>query len=149
MTRSPHKVGERFFAEEAAKFLGKEWCLGPDRENPDFIVTEGERQFGLEVTYLFAGPQDEHGSHRKMAESNTQKAVNAFEAEYEKKDDTPLAVKLVGDMCRENVDESFRHFFSWIFLPSRLAIRTVSRWTKDRPSSAYTSHEPYAPTGSV
>ena len=105
MTRSPQKEGERFFAEEAAKFLGKEWCFGPDREKPDFIVTEGEKQFGLEVTYLFAGPQDEHGSHRKMAERNTQKAVNALQAEYEKKDDTPLAVKFVGDMCRENIDE--------------------------------------------
>lgn len=105
MTRSAQKEGESFFTEKAAKKLGKEWCLGPDREKPDFIITEGEKQFGLEFTYLFAGPQDEHGSHRKRAESDTQKAVNALRAEYEKDDNTPLAVKLVGDLCRENVDE--------------------------------------------
>ena len=31
--------------------------------------------------------------------------MKALRAEYEKKDDTPLAVKFVGDMCRENVGE--------------------------------------------
>jgi len=105
MARSPQKEGERFFTEEAAKALGRDWCLGPDRERPDFIITEGKKQFGLEFTYLFTGPQDEHGSHRKRAESDTQKAVNALRAEFEKQDDTPLIVKFVGDMCRENVEE--------------------------------------------
>ncbi len=103
MTRSPQKEAERFFVEEAAKRLGKEWRLGPDRENPDFIVTEGAEQFGLEVREIFTGPQDEHGSHMKKAESDTQKAVNALRHEYEEKDGTPLIVKFVGDMCDENV----------------------------------------------
>ncbi len=105
MTRSAQKEGERFFTEAAAKRLGKGWCLGPDREKPDFVITEDEKQFGLEFTYLFAGPQDEHGSHRKRAESDTQKAVNTLRAEYERNENTPLAVKLVGDLCRENIDE--------------------------------------------
>tara|TARA_R110000782_G_scaffold211342_1_gene299269 strand:+ start:2008 stop:2709 length:702 start_codon:yes stop_codon:yes gene_type:complete len=104
MTRSPQKVAERFIAEEAAKALRKEWCLGPDRENPDFIVTEGGKQFGLEIVEIFTGPQDGHGSHRKRAESETQKVVNALRTEYEEKDDTPLFVKFVGDMCRENLE---------------------------------------------
>jgi hypothetical protein len=34
------KAAERFIAEESAKVLGKIWCLGPDRESPDFIVAE-------------------------------------------------------------------------------------------------------------
>lgn len=113
MTRSPQKEGERFFTEKAAKALNKEWCLGPDRENPDFIVSEGEKQFGLEVVYIFAGQQDEHGSHKKRAERDTQKAVHALRAEFEKKDDTPLAVKFVGDMCRENVDEVVPILHGW------------------------------------
>jgi hypothetical protein len=104
MTRLPQKAGERFFAEEAAKSLGKKWCLGADRENPDFIVTEDGYQFGLEVVEIFAGPQDERGSHRKRAESETQKVVNGLRTEYEKEDDTPLIVKLVGDMRRENLE---------------------------------------------
>ena len=103
MTRSPQKEGERFFVEEAAKLLGKEWRLGPNRENPDFIVTEGAEQFGLEVSDIFTGPQDEHGSHMKRAESETQRAVNALRREYEAKNSTPLIVKFVGDMCDENV----------------------------------------------
>ena len=103
MTRSPQKEGERFYVEEAAKLLGKEWRLGPDRESPDFIVTEGAEQFGLEVGDIFTGPQDEHGSHMKKAESDTQKAVNVLRHEYEAKESTPLIVKFVGDMCDENV----------------------------------------------
>ena len=105
MTRPRQKAGERFFTEEAAKKLGAVWCLGSDREKPDFIITEGENQFGLEFTYLFAGPIGERGSHRKKIESDTQEAVDALRAEYEKDDNTPLAVKLVGDLSRENVDE--------------------------------------------
>lgn len=104
MTQSPQKVAERFIAEEAAKALGKKWCLGPDRENPDFIVAEDGNQFGLEVVEIFTGPQDEHGARKKRAESKTQKVVNALRAEYEKKDDTPLFVKFVGDMRRENLE---------------------------------------------
>ena len=42
--------------EEAAKFMGKTWDVGPDREQPDFLVTEGAQQFGLEVSEIFAGP---------------------------------------------------------------------------------------------
>ncbi|MEX2454085.1 MAG: hypothetical protein WD470_05245 [Rhodospirillaceae bacterium] len=104
MTQPPKKAFERFIAEEAAKALPKKWCLGPDRENPDFIVTEDESQFGLEIVEIFTGPQDEHGSHRRRAESETQRVVNALRAEYEKKDDTPLFVKLVGDMHRDNLE---------------------------------------------
>ena len=90
--------------ERAAELLGKEWRLGPDREHPDFIVTEGAEKFGLEIVEIFTGPQDDHGAHKKKAESDTQKAVNALRAEYEKRDDTQLIVKFVGDMNRENVE---------------------------------------------
>ena len=105
MTQPSQKEGERFFVEKAAELLGKGWCLGPDRENPDFIVTEGAEQFGLEVCEIFTGPQDEIGSHMKRAESETQRAVNALRREYEAKENIPLIVKFVGDMCDENVAE--------------------------------------------
>lgn len=64
MTRPSKKEGERFFVEKAAELLGKTWCLGLDRENPDFIVSEGEKQFGLEVCEIFTGAQSRAGSHR-------------------------------------------------------------------------------------
>ncbi len=102
MTQPSQKEGERFFVEKAAELLGKGWCPGPDRENPDFIVTEGAEQFGLEVCEIFTGPQDEIGSHMKRAESETQRAVNALRREYEAKENIPLIVKFVGDTCDEN-----------------------------------------------
>ena len=102
MIQPSQKDGERFFVEKAAEFLRKGWCLGPDRENPDFIVTEGAEKFGLEVCEIFTGPQDEIGSHMKRAESETQRVVNALQGEYEEKDNIPLNVRFVGDMCDEN-----------------------------------------------
>ena len=102
MTQLRQKNGERFFVEEAAKLLGKEWHLGDDREIPDFIVTEGTEEFGLEVVEIFTGPQNEHGAHLKKGESDTQKAVNILRDEYQEKDNAPLIVKLVGDMCHKN-----------------------------------------------
>lgn len=93
---------ERFYVEEAAKFLGKEWRLGPCRENPDFIVTEGSEQFGLEVVDVFAGRQNRKGSRLKEEESNTQKVVDALRQKYEAAGGTPLGVKFVGDMCDKN-----------------------------------------------
>jgi hypothetical protein len=53
VTRPLKKRLERFFVEEAAKSLRKAWSIGPDREHPDFLVTEGAQQFGLEVAEIF------------------------------------------------------------------------------------------------
>lgn len=105
MTRLSQKKRERFFVEEAAKLLGKKWCLGLDRERPDFIVTEGKQQFGLEVSELFTGKQDKSGSHMKEMESNTQDAVENLRKKYEQKEGTPLNVRFNGDMCDENMAE--------------------------------------------
>lgn len=93
---------ERFYVEEAARLLGKEWQLGPCREKPDFIVTDREEQFGLEVVGVFAGPQNRSGSRMKKVESETQKAVDALRRKYEASGGAPLSVKFVGDMCDEN-----------------------------------------------
>ena len=103
MTRPSKKEGERFLVEKAAEFLGKTWTLGPDREHPDFVVTEGAQQFGLEVCEIFTGQQSGAGSHMKREESETQRAANAIRREYESKKNIPLSVRFVGDMCSENV----------------------------------------------
>ena len=78
------KQHERFFVEEVAKLLGETWALGPDRESPDFIVTEGKKKFGLEVSEVFTGPQNQAGAKMKEKESKTQKDINTLRAEYEK-----------------------------------------------------------------
>lgn len=104
MTQPSKKNRESLFVEKAAELLGKKWCLsGPDRESPDFIVTEGEHQFGLEVCEVFKGPQSKDGSLRKKKEAKTQQAVNALRRKYEQNGGVPLTVKFRGDMCDKNM----------------------------------------------
>lgn len=103
MTQPFKKAGERFYVERAGELLGRTWILEPDRESPDFIVTENGQQFGLEVCEIFTGPKNKKGSRKKAKESDTQKAVNALRQKYEANTNIPLVVKLVGDMCAENM----------------------------------------------
>ncbi len=97
------KERERLFVEEAARLLGKTWTLWPDREQPDFLVTEGTQKFGLEVSQVFTGPQSPAGAAMKEMESNTQKAVDALRIKYEEITNIPLRVLLVGDTSAENM----------------------------------------------
>jgi hypothetical protein len=108
MTIPLKKNRERFFVEAAAKLMGKTWTIGPDREIPDFLVTEGAQQFGLEVCEIFTGLQDERGSAMKEMESSAQRSVDALRREYEAITNIPLIVKLVGNVCRRIWLWSFR-----------------------------------------
>lgn len=103
MTRQAQKDRERFFVEEASRLLGRNWLLGPNRERPDFIVTEGTHQFGLEVSEIFTGPQERSGSKMKKSESNTCKMIESFRRKYESAHDIPLTVKLVGTASASNL----------------------------------------------
>ena len=103
MTRPVQKKRERFFAEEAARSLGKSWSLSEDREHPDFIVAEGDQAFGLEVRQIFMGLQSCGGSAMKANKSTTQRHVNALRREYEAFTNIPLIVKFVGDMSVANL----------------------------------------------
>jgi hypothetical protein len=103
LTRELKKKRERFFAEEAARLLGKTWNLANDREHPDFVVAEGERQFGLEVTEIFIGPQGHKGSALKAQESIAKRSVSAIQRAYESIADVPLIVKFVGNMEADNL----------------------------------------------
>jgi hypothetical protein len=97
------KQDERFFVEEAARLLGKTWTLGPDRERPDFLVTEGTQKFGLEVSEVFAGPKRRAGAAIKERESKTQKDVEALRIKYEEITNIPLFVRFLGDMSDDNM----------------------------------------------
>jgi hypothetical protein len=103
VTRAVQKKIERFFAEEAARFLGRSWNLGMDREHPDFIVAEGAQQFGLEVTQIFVGTQDDSGSSLKAGEAKIQRIVNELRRQYESIENIPLSVKFVGNMESDNL----------------------------------------------
>ncbi len=97
------KERERLFVEEAARLLGKTWTLWPDREQPDFLVTEGTQKFGLEVSGVFMGPQGPAGAAMKEKESKTQKAVDALRIKYEEITNIPLRVRFLGDMSADNM----------------------------------------------
>ena len=103
MTRQSQNEHERFYVERAAEILRKKWILGPDRECPDFIVTEGTQRFGLELCEIFTGPQSQAGSGMKKMEAETQRAVDDRRCEYEAITKIPLIVKLVGDVCADNM----------------------------------------------
>ena len=83
MTRPIKKKRERFLVEEAAKITGKTWTIGPDTETPDFVITEGEQRFGLEVCEIFAGQQGQACSAMKEMESRNQRTVDGLRREYE------------------------------------------------------------------
>lgn len=103
MTKSMQKKRERFFAEEAARLLGKVWKFGADREHPDFVVTEESKQFGLEITQIFIGPKGSGGSSLKAGEAKTQRSVNELQRQYEAIENVPLVVKFVGNMEADNM----------------------------------------------
>jgi hypothetical protein len=103
VTRPEKKQQERFWAEQVARHLGTVWALDSEREAPDFVVTEGDVQFGLEVTELFKGQQGPNGSIEKTRESRTQRSVNGLAREYEAIADVPLTVKFVGNMEEDNL----------------------------------------------
>ena len=90
-------------ASEAAKSLGMTWIFSDDRERPDFVVTEGAEQFGLELSDIFIGPQSNAGSAMKQHESNTQRVVNDLRRQYEAVADIPLHVRFVGKLDAENI----------------------------------------------
>jgi hypothetical protein len=103
MTRPTQKRRERFLVEHAAKLLGKTWVLEADREHPDFIVTEGEQRFGLEVCEIFTGPQDHSGSAMKRTEAGVHRQLEALRRQYEAITPTTLRVQVVGRLSPENM----------------------------------------------
>jgi hypothetical protein len=103
MTRPTQKRRERFLVEQAAKLLGKTWVLEADREHPDFIVTEGEQRFGLEVCEIFTGQQDDAGSAMKRTESGVHRQLEALRRQYEAITPIALRVQVVGRLSPENL----------------------------------------------
>jgi hypothetical protein len=104
MTREIQKKEERFYAEQAARSLGKTWVLNDVREHPDFVVIEDGQQFGLEVTELFIGPQGAAGSAMKANEARGQRVLDDLRRKYESHPNSaPLSVRFVGNMEPDNL----------------------------------------------
>ena len=100
-----NKRQERFFVEQAARRLDVPWEIGNDRECPDFVITEGDLTFGLEVSELFTGPVRKGGSVRKTEEALHQKTIDRHRATYETKSSIPLSVKILGTVDDRVMDQ--------------------------------------------
>ena len=136
MTKAVQKRRERFFAQEAARLIGKTWDLGADREHPDFIVTNGNQQFGLEITQIFVGLQDNSGSALKAAEGKTQRIVNRLQRKYESIENVPLLVKFVGNMEASNLATVVPALLAQDLPLKRVGHRFVHDTTIEHPTRA-------------
>lgn len=83
--------------------LGRNWLLSDDREQPDFIVSDGHERFGLEVSEVFTGSQTDIGSGMKRAESELQRRIEHLRRTFEKNANVTLRVRFVGDASPENM----------------------------------------------
>ncbi|WP_435641042.1 hypothetical protein [Micavibrio aeruginosavorus] len=104
MTTLAKKKIERFYAEEAAKLMGKNWIFESDREHPDFLINEDGQKFGLEVSELFTGELSRSGSKVKQAEAHIQKTITKLREKFEAELNIPLIVQFVGNLSKENMD---------------------------------------------
>ncbi len=125
MTRQAKKDHERFFAEQAARSLGKNWSFNESIEQPDFIVTEAGHRFGLEVMDIFTGPQTHSGSSLKASESVTQNDINIMQRKYEAKANTSLHVRFVGMMNTNNMSKVLPALLTEDFQSKPISYHTV------------------------
>jgi hypothetical protein len=119
------KQRERFFAEQAIRSLGEGWIIREERDPPDFIISEGDHQFGLDVAEIFVGKQSARGSIMKRDESETHNVLNALRLQYETQTDTNINVKFVGRIAPDTLADVVSDLVA-LDLPSKpLAYRTV------------------------
>lgn len=117
MTRQEQKADELSFFHEVNRILDIGWEIDECRESPDFIVNQGTQKFGLEVCDIsndpriisdeqpMAGSGKKRGSGMRRNESETNRTINSLRQKYEEKNNTPLSVKFLGDLCKENTDQ--------------------------------------------
>ncbi|MGD1016274.1 MAG: hypothetical protein ABR863_07515 [Roseiarcus sp.] len=104
MTKPVQKRFERVFVEEAIRSLGVGWTIREERDPPDFIIADGDHDFGLDVADIFGGAQNEHGSEMKRAESDRQKLLNNLRRKYEAETGVNnLSVKFVGRIASDTL----------------------------------------------
>lgn len=77
MDNAAKKRRERYVVSQAALKLGVNWVLPTkDREEPDFLISERDRNFGLEVTTCYIGPVGKENSKKGGAERRQRESIN-------------------------------------------------------------------------
>ncbi|MGA6826780.1 hypothetical protein ACO9S2_04090 [Nitrospira sp. NS4] len=85
------KVLERIFVEGFLPRLGSGYAILEERESPDFLVSDGEERFGLEVAQVFRD-QSPTGSPTKAAESRRVQYLRRLASDYYSRSGLPLLV---------------------------------------------------------
>lgn len=136
MTRTHQKNRERFFVERCAELLGVAWTIEEEGERPDFIISDGETTFGLEVTEVFKDQRTMRGSRMRLGEAGRQATVDRLKAEYEATGrDTPLKVQLVGHLSAQDLREIVPALLS-----KNLQSRQLTEWYRFECSEGLSVH---------
>lgn len=75
--------------------LNREWIV-MNYEAPDFTISDFGSRFGLEVTQVFRGPEDEHGAPSVRNEKRHQRCIDRWRTDYEAVHPVALSVKIIG-----------------------------------------------------
>ena len=105
LTQLHQKASERLLVEMTISILGKKWHL-EESEKPDFIVTDDQEKFGLEVCEIFAGKHGKKGSKLKEEENTRQQKICAMRKKFEEKENAPLWLEFYGDITDEKLDQA-------------------------------------------
>ncbi|MEO6307933.1 MAG: hypothetical protein ABIO96_06160 [Nitrospiraceae bacterium] len=85
------KVLERIFVEGFLQRLGPGNVILEERESPDFLISDGQEKFGLEVAQVFRD-QGSAGSPSKAAESWRVQYLRRLASDYYSRSGLPLLV---------------------------------------------------------
>ena len=106
MTSELQKRIEHNFVLKASQLLNFQWEIVDQREEPDFIIREDNRTFGLEVREIFLNEnQNRGGSALKQTENHRSKQLKTFADSLEKKSDLALHVRLLRKPDAGNISE--------------------------------------------
>ena len=86
------KLQERIFVEGFLKHIEQELHLVTERESPDFVLSDAQGEFGLEVAQIFRD-RSESGSLSKAVESRCSKYLRRLALDYYSRSRLPLLVQ--------------------------------------------------------
>lgn len=125
--RRTGKDMERAYVAEAALRLSAEWHL-VDHEAPDFLITERQHQFGLEVTEIHIGEKTRRGSIGRLKESANEKWLQDIRRDFESICDVPLHLRFRGAALESSRAEMMQCLITEDFASRPVSYRQKWQW---------------------
>ena len=124
-----NKQQERFYVDEAAQILNVQWQILEERESPDFLVADGSKRFGLEITEVFKGPVSRKGAVLKEAESLNQRTIDTFRRLHAQNGGPPLRIQILGKVDDQTmtsfVAELAAHDITSMSITEQITVKTA------------------------